>query len=65
VSDYADLELDPNAVLVRGLVEADSAFAAAPERPSAVDPEAFRTAMRVLAAGVVMVTARREERLWD
>jgi flavin reductase ActVB len=64
VSDYADLDLDPNAVLVRGLVEADSAFAATPERPATVDPEAFRTAMRVLAAGVVMVTARREERLW-
>ncbi|PWU18985.1 MAG: flavin reductase, partial [Candidatus Rokuibacteriota bacterium] len=30
----------------------------------AVDPEAFKAAMRVLAGGVVMVTARRGDRLW-
>lgn len=63
MSDYADLWVDPS-LLIRGLVEADSTFAAPPERPAAVDPEAFKAAMRVLAAGVVMVTARKDERLW-
>jgi flavin reductase ActVB len=63
VSDYADLRLDPSVVL-RGQIEADSAFAAAPETPPAVDPEAFKAAMRVLAGGVVMVTAKAGDRLW-
>jgi flavin reductase ActVB len=63
VSDYADLRLDPNLVL-RGQIEADSAFAAPPEAPPSVDAEAFKAAMRVLAGGVVMVTARAGDRLW-
>src|SRR2546428_550349 len=64
MSDYADIRVDPSVVLSRGTIEADSAFRAAPEAPAAVNPEAFKAAMRVLAAGVVMVTARREDRLW-
>jgi flavin reductase ActVB len=60
--DYADLELDPR--LVFGQIETDSAFAPPPERPPGVDPEAFKAAMRVLAGGVVMVTARVEDRVW-
>jgi len=64
VTDYADLRVDPSVVLLRGLVEADSAFAAPAEAPATVDPETFKAAMRVLAGGVVMVTARKEERLW-
>ncbi len=59
MSDYADLELDPRVFLVRGQVEADPAFA-----PGGVDSEAFKAAMRVLAGGVVMVTARVGERHW-
>jgi flavin reductase ActVB len=62
VTDYADLELDPR--LVFGELESDSAFAPPPERPPGVDPEAFKAAMRVLAGGVVMVTARTENRVW-
>jgi flavin reductase ActVB len=64
VSDYADLRLDPSLVLSRGTIEADSAFEAPPPAPPAVDPEAFKAAMRVLASGVVMVTARKGDRLW-
>lgn len=64
MTDYADLSVDPEVVLLRGLVEADSAFCPPPEAPTAVDPEAFKAAMRVLAGGVVMVTARKGERLW-
>jgi flavin reductase ActVB len=60
--DYADLELDPR--LVFGQIETDSAFAPPPERPPGADPEAFKAAMRVLAGGVVMVTARVEDRVW-
>jgi len=62
MTDYADLELDPR--LLFGLVEADSAFQPAPPPPASVDAEAFKAAMRVLAGGVVMVTARRGERLF-
>ena len=47
-----------------GQIEADSAFATPPERPPGVDPEAFKAAMRVLAGGVVIVTARVEDRVW-
>lgn len=63
MTDYADLELDPS-LLLGGLVEADSAFKPAPPPPPTVDPETFKAAMRVLASGVVMVTARRGERLF-
>lgn len=62
--DYADLELDPSRVLSGGLIEADRSFIAIPEPPPTVDAEAFKAAMRVLAGGVVMVTARRSDRLW-
>lgn len=64
MSDYADFRLDPSVVLSRGTIEADSTFQAAPQAPPAVDPEAFKAAMRVLASGVVMVTARKGDRLW-
>jgi flavin reductase (DIM6/NTAB) family NADH-FMN oxidoreductase RutF len=59
VTDYADLDLDPRVVLRGGTIEADPVFG-----PSAVDAESFKAAMRLLAAGVVMVTARVGERLW-
>jgi flavin reductase ActVB len=62
MTDYADLELDPRVLF--GQIEADSAFAAPPERPPGVDAEAFKAAMRVLAGGVVMVTARVGERIF-
>ena len=64
MSDFGDISVDLSRFLRRGEIEADSAFTAAPEPPPAVDPEAFKAAMRVLAAGVVMVTARRDEQLY-
>ena len=65
MSDFAGFSVDPEVVLRRGQVEADSeAFGEAPEPPPAVDPEAFKAAMRVLAAGVVMVTARQGGELY-
>jgi flavin reductase ActVB len=60
MSDYAEFAPDPR-VVVGGYVEADPAFSA--PRP-AVDEETFKTAMRSLAAGVVMVVAQKGERLW-
>lgn len=62
MTDYADLDVDPQ-VLLPGLIETDSAFVGAAE-PPAVDAESFKAAMRVLASGVVMVTARRGDCLW-
>ena len=66
MSDYSDLEVSPEVVLVRGLLEADAAFAVAiDERPaSGVDPERFKTAMRSFATGVVIVTVEVGDRLW-
>jgi flavin reductase ActVB len=62
MSDYAEFAPDPR-VLVGGYVEADPAFAA--RQPAAtVDEETFKSAMRALAGGVVMVIARKDERLW-
>jgi flavin reductase ActVB len=62
VSDYAEFAPDPR-VLVGGYIEADPAFA--PRRPAkSVDEETFKSAMRSLAAGVVMVIARKGNRLW-
>jgi flavin reductase (DIM6/NTAB) family NADH-FMN oxidoreductase RutF len=59
MSDFAGFSVDPDLVLRRGEIEADrETFGAAPERPPSVDPEAFKAAMRVLAAGVVMVTTQ-------
>ena len=64
MSDFGDISADLSRFLRRGEIEVDSAFAAVPEAPPAVDAEAFKAAMRVLAAGVVMVTARRDEQLY-
>ena len=61
MSDYAEFAPDPR-VLVGGYIEADPAFA--PRRPASVDEETFKSAMRSLAAGVVMVIARKGDRLW-
>jgi flavin reductase ActVB len=61
VSDYAEFAPDPR-VVVGGYIEADPAFSAGP--PAGVDEETFKTAMRSLAAGVVMVIAQRGDRLW-
>jgi flavin reductase ActVB len=59
MSDFAGFTVDPDMVLRRGRIEADrETFGAPPEVPAAVDPEAFKAAMRVLASGVVMVTTR-------
>jgi len=60
VSDYSDLEVAPDVVLVGGLIEADQAFA---ER-SGVDPERFKDAMRAFATGVVIVTVEVGDGLW-
>jgi flavin reductase ActVB len=61
VSDYADLDLDPRLV-VGGYIETDVALRE--EAKPAVDAEGFKAAMRMLAAGVVMVTTHVEGRLW-
>ena len=61
MSDYAEFAPDPR-VLVGGYIEADPTFS--PRRPALVDEETFKSAMRLLAAGVVMVVARKDERLW-
>ena len=63
MTDYADLSIDPK-LLLGGLIEADAAFLPPAEVPPSVDPEAFKAAMRVLAGGVVMVTAQVDDRLW-
>lgn len=63
MSDYSDLELAPDVVLVRGLFETDRALAEAIE-PQAVDPERFKFAMRAFATGVVIVTVEVDGRLW-
>jgi len=64
VSDFGDISGDLSRFLLRGRIEADSAFDMTPEPPAAVDAEAFKAAMRVLAGGVVMVTARRGDQLY-
>jgi flavin reductase ActVB len=61
MSDYAEFAPDPR-VVVGGYIEADPTFSAAPA--PGVDEETFKTAMRSLAAGVVMVIAQRGDRLW-
>jgi len=64
MSDFAGFSVDPDLLLRRGEIEADTeAFGATPEPPPTVDPEAFKAAMRVLAAGVVMVTAQKDGEL--
>jgi flavin reductase ActVB len=64
LSDFGDISGDLSRFLLRGRIEADSTFDTAPEAPAAVDTEAFKAAMRVLAGGVVMVTARRGDQLY-
>ena len=65
MSDYGDISVDLSRFLRRGEIEADrEAFGATPPTPATVDAEAFKAAMRVLAAGVVMVTARRGDQLY-
>ena len=64
MSDFGDISADLSRFLRRGRIEADSTFDTAPEPPATVDAEAFKAAMRVLAGGVVMVTARRGEQLY-
>ena len=65
MSDYGDISVDLSRFLRRGEIEADrEAFGATPTAPATVDAEAFKAAMRVLASGVVMVTARRDDQLY-
>jgi flavin reductase (DIM6/NTAB) family NADH-FMN oxidoreductase RutF len=59
---YSAIELDGSVHTVGGSIEATDALLA-DARP-ALDDEAFKAAMRVLAAGVVMVTSRRDGRPW-
>jgi flavin reductase (DIM6/NTAB) family NADH-FMN oxidoreductase RutF len=63
VSDYSDLEVAADAVLVRGTIEADRSFAEA-IRPRGADPDRFRFAMRAFSTGVVIVTVEVEGRVW-
>jgi flavin reductase ActVB len=53
VSDYSDLEILAETVLVRGSLEQDRTF---------VDSERFKSAMRVFATGVVIVTVEEDGR---
>ena len=65
MSDYGDISVDLTRFLRRGEIEADrEAFGATPTAPATIDAEAFKAAMRVLASGVVMVTARRDDQLY-
>ena len=65
MSDYGDISVDLSRFLRRGEIEADrEAFGDTPIAPPTVDAEAFKAAMRVLASGVVMVTARRDDQLY-
>jgi flavin reductase ActVB len=63
MTDYAEFEVERGALLFGGYVEVDSSLAEQRE-PTLVDQETFKAAMRVLATGVVMVTARMDERIW-
>jgi flavin reductase (DIM6/NTAB) family NADH-FMN oxidoreductase RutF len=60
VSDYSDLEIRPEVVLVRGLLEADQVFAEEAPAPRSVDPERFKDAMRLFATGVAIVTVETD-----
>ena len=62
MSDYSDLEVSPDVVLVRGLLETDEELAEAIEAPR-VDPERFKSAMRAFATGVVIVTVEVDGKL--
>lgn len=54
MSDYSDLDIPPEAVLVRGTLEADREF---------VEAERFKSAMHAFATGVVILTVEVEGRL--
>ena len=58
---YTAVELDGSVHVVSGHFEVDDQLAAIEPR---ADDEAFRAAMRVLAAGVVMVTTWHDVRPW-
>jgi flavin reductase (DIM6/NTAB) family NADH-FMN oxidoreductase RutF len=60
---YTAFELDGSLHTVAGHIELDDALVA-DQQPRVADDQAFRAAMRLLAAGVVMVTARHEGRPW-
>ncbi|MGZ4292078.1 MAG: flavin reductase family protein [Gaiellaceae bacterium] len=62
MSDYSDLEVAPDVVLLRGLVEADRSFAEAIEPPDAT-ADRFRFAMRAFGTGVVIVTVEADDRI--
>jgi len=62
MSDYSDLEVSPEVVLARGLLETDEELAEAIEAPR-VDPERFKSAMRAFATGVVIVTVEVDGKL--
>lgn len=59
-AEYTAVELDGSVHVVSGHYEVDEQLAA----PPLADDEAFRAAMRVLAAGVVMVTTTQDGRPW-
>jgi flavin reductase len=63
VVSYPVFELDGSVHTVTGHLELDDALAAA-QRPQRVIDETFKAAMRMLAAGVVLVTTRHENRPW-
>ena len=58
---YTAVELDGTMHVISGFVEVDEHFAASLR---SADDEAFKAAMRALAAGVVMVTTSHEDRPW-
>lgn len=58
---YTAVELDGTIHVISGFVEVDDYFAASLR---SADDEAFKAAMRALAAGVVMVTTSHEGRPW-
>lgn len=59
--EYTAVELDGSVHVVSGEYEVDEQLAQAQLR---ADDEAFRAAMRMLAAGVVMVTTWHDDRPW-
>lgn len=60
-TEYTAVELDGSVHVVTGHYEVDEQLA---EPQPRADDEAFRAAMRVLAAGVVMVTTWHDDRPW-
>src|SRR6185436_935371 len=60
-AEYTAVELDGSVHVVSGHYEVDEQLATPRAR---ADDEAFKAAMRVLAAGVVMVTTWHDDRPW-